>query len=85
MTIKNLWATWLKVVEAESRISLVYVLSFNRKAKFVSKRLLFNLFIIQGEESCDVWQLFCTCIRTERVRNMSIFFSFLNKFSCGKV
>ena len=48
----------LKVVATELRISLVYVLSFNRKAKFVDKRLLFYLFIIQGEESCDFLQIF---------------------------
>ena len=50
----------------------------------VSKRLLFNLFIIQGKESCDFWQLFCTCIRTERVRNMSIFFHFSTNFHAVK-
>ena len=40
---------------------------------------------LQGGESCDFLQLFCTCIRTERVRKMFIIFLILSEFSCSKV
>ena len=39
---KIYWRFDLKVVATELRISLVYVISFNHKAKFVDKRLLFT-------------------------------------------
>ena len=38
-----------------------------------------------GGESPDLFSLFCTCIRTERVRKLFITSLILNKFSCGKV
>ena len=74
----------LKEVATELRISLVYDLSFNRKAKFVDKRLLFYPFIIQGEETFDFLQISCTCIRTERLWKMFIIFQFSTNFHVVK-
>ena len=39
----------------------------------------------QGGESCDLLWLFCSCIRTERVRILYIAFLILNKFLSGKM
>ena len=41
--------------------------------------------ISQGGESRDFLQLFCTCIRTDRVRKMVIIYLILNEFLCSKV
>ena len=38
----------------------------------------------QGGESCDLFCLFYTCIRTERVRKLFITTLILNKLSCSR-